>query len=103
MTRSPLTDWMFSVDRPDLGPAGWGFRVDRRWHGPYGSEAEAGAAREALFRRWQAAAAARGGWCWRSTAVRWVVTVPVGVAVGGAPMRHDPCTRHAPLPTRTDA
>ena len=96
-TRSALNDWLFLVHPPTSGPDGWCFAVigqQHRNHGPFLDESTALASREGLFQRWSRAARTRGGWVWKSTAARWVVTVPIEVEVRGLAFTHAPCTRH---------
>lgn len=77
MARAPLADRLFTVTLPTDSGDGWYFSVDGgRRYGPFPGRADAEAAREALFKRWNTAAHARQGWVWRSTAARWVVTLP---------------------------
>ena len=96
MAHPALRDWLFHVEAPS--PAeGWCFVVrgrEERCHGPYSGLREARAARMQLFRRWCAAARARGGWAWKSTDARWVLTLPADLHTTGLPLERTPCSRH---------
>ena len=97
MTRRELQDWLFEVDPPSPGEGGWWFAVDgakRRSWGPYPTERDALDAAHALFRRWARAARERGGWAWKLTPRRWIVTLPRGCLADGQPFRTEACTRH---------
>jgi hypothetical protein len=92
-----LRDWLFEAPEPVERDGRWWFEVrgaEIRTHGPFATEGEARAERHALFQRFGRAARARGGWAWRSTAARWVVTLPPEVLARGVPFRHAPCSRH---------
>ena len=96
MSGVPLQDWLFHVEVPS--PAdGWTFRVrgrSERCHGPFTGLREARAARMGLFRRWNLAARQRGGWAWKSTDARWVITLPADLEADGLPLERTPCSRH---------
>jgi hypothetical protein len=97
MTRPPLRDWMFHVPLPSAADDGWWFSVESigvRRYGPFTTERAAQRAREALFKRWAAVATVRGGWAWKSTTIRWVVTLPRTLPVDALPLATDPCTHH---------
>lgn len=93
----PFCDWSYDAPLPFQADGAWWFEVrglDVVRHGPFPSRDDGERAHHALFRRFDRAARARGGWAWRSTAERWVVTVPPGVPARGRPMRSAACTRH---------
>ena len=99
----PLTDWLFHVDGPTQRDDGWylGVRGARRWRwGPFADVHTAQAKELRVFRRWNQAARDRGGWAWKSTASRWVITAPVEVEVAGLPLEPTACTRHHPTKDR---
>ena len=82
---------------PHREPDGWLVEIvglEETRHGPSATEAAAHAAELELFQRWRTAAKERGGWAWKATAMRWVITVPEGVAVRGTLMRDGACARH---------
>lgn len=92
-----FSDWEFLVDPPAAGDDGWWFAVRgrRAWRwGPYPDHHSALQAELAVFQRWNQAARARGGWAWKATPRRWVVTAPESVDVAGTPLVRAACTRH---------
>lgn len=97
MTERTLHDWLFELELPQPRDGAWWFSVvgrHRRDWGPYPSASRAEDAVHAVFQRWQAAARARGGWAWKATPRRWVVTLPRGCLTDGLPFRTEACTRH---------
>ena len=67
-------------------------------HGPYATELEACEPRMCLLRRVRARAETLGGYCWRSQASRWHVSLPDGVACGLPLMVSEACARGSRLP-----
>jgi hypothetical protein len=97
-----MRDYEFEVTEPAMTGAGWWFTVvteSPRRHGPFATEQDARSAREGLFHRWNAQARSRGGWAWKSTHVRWHLTLPDEVSVRGRRMRSAPVAVHQPLPS----
>ncbi len=94
----PLKDWAFAVVRPAQRVDGWWFSIQgatqKSW-GPFSDYDTAILAETRLFQRWNHAARTRGGWAWKRTPKRWVITVPLGQVVqGGVPLERAACTRH---------
>ena len=99
MPRPPLHDAVFLVSAPHAAEGRWWFEVtgkEQKSYGPFESGAAAARERDALFQRWRRSANARGGWAWKSTAERWVVTLPLSVDIAGLPLDSPPCSRHDP-------
>ena len=96
--RRPLKDWSFAVVRPAQRLDGWWFSIEGTSHkswGPFTDYDTAIQAEMRLFQRWNRAARTRGGWAWKRTPKRWVITVPKDqVVVGGLPIERAACTRH---------
>lgn len=96
-----MQSWMFDVPAPYRAYGRWWFAVeglDRRCHGPYPTEPEALASREALFRRWVRRAASLGGDALRLADARWVVTLPDHAPCAGRPFVGEAIARAAPDP-----
>ena len=92
-----MCDWAFEVHRPHPCSGGWCILVvgSRVWAwGPFSTLQDAHQAEHHIFQRWNRAARDRGGWAWKTTSKRWVITAPDGVAVDGAPFERVACSRH---------
>lgn len=93
----PLRDHLFTIDPPCDAPGiGWCTAV--RGHevltlGPFASERDAMLGLHRVFARWRRRAQQRGGFLWRQTAWRWVVTLPPDVPCGGLPFVSEACTK----------
>jgi len=95
----PLCDHAFTVDPPRERRGQWftAVRGQQAVHlGPFASETAAMLGLHQLFQRWRRHARRRGGFLWRQTAFRWVVTLPVGVPCAGLPFASEACTRALP-------
>ena len=90
-------DWQFEVELPFEIEGCWWFSIhgQKSWRwGPFPDKTAAHHAELKVFQRWNTAARARGGWAWKATPKRWVVTAPEGVQVEGQPMDRAACTKH---------
>ena len=77
--KPPWRDHRIVVDDPELDDAGWWFEVhaaQRLRYGPFATESDCRAQREALFQQWNRSARRRGGWVWMSTRYHWCITLP---------------------------
>jgi hypothetical protein len=93
----PMRDWVFVILRPHPCSGGWCLiiRGTRAWAwGPFDSEQLAKEEEMRIFQRWNRAARQRGGWAWKTTPRKWVITAPPEVEVQGEPLVHGACTRH---------
>jgi hypothetical protein len=92
-----LRDELFHAPLPTSRADGWAFQVygqrEQRF-GPYPTRTVALDVRFALFGRWRQAARARGGWAWKQTEERWVVTLPPTTEPRGLTFTAPPCSRH---------
>lgn len=92
----PLRDHLFVVTPPVADASGWHTAVcgeNRVELGPYATERDAIMGLHHLFQRWRLRAKRRGGFLWRQTAWRWVVTLPPDVPCTGLPFVSEACTR----------
>lgn len=96
-----MQDWEFEVHHAHRCGDGWCFTVSgsRVWNwGPFDSQQRADQVALAVFQKWNLAAQQRGGWAWKSTPARWVITAPASLVVHGRPFRRDAVARHQPPP-----
>ncbi len=93
-----MADYVVMVCAPELEGCWWWFSVradGEKRYGPFTTEADARAERERVFARWNRAARRRGGWMWKSTHLRWHLTLPEVVRVRAPRMANTPCSVHA--------
>jgi len=92
-----MPTWQFDVPAPTLTYGRWWFVIigkERKSYGPFASEAEAQAGRQAMFVRWANRARDLGGEALRLQDDTWVVTLPDGVPCEGKPFQPRATARH---------